>query len=365
MPEMPSNLVNVDSPEYQSRIKTSLLDLAKDISKAAGNGTPVSQTQLSSYLDLLQNLIPFPKEIAKRTLSDEVREWVLSSEGIFESSDVVRELNLSSRSDKKNLSKIFERMAKESLITRTGEKRGKYRVIDPSMAPMNWESCDVTKTFDFKLPMGLHKLMFLYPKNIIVIAGDTNAGKTAYLLNAVRENADIHEIDYFTNDLTPEELKKRVQRFTEAGMNTDNFSKCRFIPRVKDFLDVLHPDRVTIIDYLQLTDKFWLVAEDLDKIYNKLRKSICIVAIQKKAGVKLGRGGDFAMERPRLYFTLERGKLIVKKIKNLVDPEKDPNDKYVKFDLWGGCKFIPKGGWQGGAKQGSREPGEDDDNYPF
>jgi hypothetical protein len=232
------------------------------------------------------------------------------------------------------------------------------------MAPMDWESCDVAKTYDFKLPLGLHKLMYLYPKNIIVIAGDTNAGKTAYLLNAVRENADTHEIDYFTNDLTPEELKKRVQRFTEAGMNTDNFSKCRFIPRVKDFLDVLHPDRVTIIDYLQLTDKFWLVAEDLDKIYNKLGKGICIVAIQKKTGVKLGRGGDFAMERPRLYFTLERGKLIVKKMKNLVDAEKDPNEKYVKFNLWGGCKFIPKGGWQGGAKEESRQPGGDDD-LPF
>jgi hypothetical protein len=363
MPEVPT-LVNVDSPEYQSRIKTSLLDLAQDISKAAGNGIPVSQTQLSSYLDLLQSLIPFPKETAKRTLSDEVREWVLATDGIFLSTDVVKELKLSTRVDIKNVSTILIRMAKENLVTRTGNKRGQYRVIDPSMAPMDWESCDVAKTYDFKLPLGLHKLMYLYPKNIIVIAGDTNAGKTAYLLNAVRENADTHEIDYFTNDLTPEELKKRVQRFTEAGMNTDNFSKCRFIPRVKDFLDVLHPDRVTIIDYLQLTDKFWLVAEDLDKIYNKLGKGICIVAIQKKTGVKLGRGGDFAMERPRLYFTLERGKLIVKKMKNLVDAEKDPNEKYVKFNLWGGCKFIPKGGWQGGAKEESRQPGGDDD-LPF
>lgn len=364
MPEVHTNLVNVDSPEYQSKIKASLLDLAQDISKAAGNGRPVSQSKLSAYLSQLQDLIPLPRGTAKRTLSDEVREWVLSTDGIFLSSDVARELDLSSRVLKKNLSQILGRMAKENLIAKNGDKQGSWRIVDRSMMPMDWENCDVTKTFEFHLPLGLHKLMYLYPKNMIVIAGDTNAGKTAYLLNAVRENADIFEIDYFTNDLTPEELKKRVQRFAEAGMNTDNFKRCCFIPRVKDFLDVLNPDRVTIIDYLQLTDDFWKVAGVLDEIYNKLGTGICIVAIQKKKGMKLGRGGDFAMERPRLYFTLEEGKLIIQKMKNLIDAERNPNGKYVRFSLWGGCKFIPKGGWQGGPNQESRQPGGDDD-LPF
>ncbi len=353
--------------EYQKKVKTALLNISTDINKIADNGIPVPQSKLSEYLDLLQDLIPLPDEDNKHRLSYLVREWVLSTEGVFLSSEIAKELKLSSRVDMKNLSKVLERLRKENLIAKYGDRRGQFRVVDKSMAPMDWKSCDVSQTVDFRLPLGLHKLMYLYPKNIIVIAGDTNAGKTAYLLNCVRENADNFEIDYFTNDLTPEELKKRISRFQEAGMDIEPFDKCNFRGRTKDFLDVMDPDKVTIIDYLSIVEEAYRVANTLDDIYNKLRKGICIVAIQKKIGQKLGRAGDFAMERPRLYFTLEKGRVYLMKMKNLINPDKDPNGKCVKFSLWGGCKFVPdlKNGWQDIPKKSKeREPGEDD-NLPF
>jgi hypothetical protein len=330
MPEVQQVTDKIDfySPEYQKRVKASLLSMAADINQAAGNGVPVPESKVSEYLDTIQGLIPLPEDRTKPNLTESIREWVLSSDGIFSSSDVIKELNLSSRVIKQ-ASNVLGRLAKESLIAKHGDKRGQWRRIDPGMAPMKWEDCDVSQTVNFTLPLGLHKLMYLYPRNIIVIAGDTNAGKTAYLLNAVRENADNHQIDYFTNDLTPEELKKRVARFAEAGMDTAPFSKCKFIPRTKDFLDVLHPDRITIIDYLALVENVYLVANTLDDIYNRLQNGVCIVAIQKKIGQKLGRGADYAMERPRLYFTLERGKVYIQKMKNLIDAERDPNGKCV------------------------------------
>lgn len=365
MPEV-QNLIDVNSPEFQGRIKTSLQNLATDLSKAVGNGTPVSQTQLFTYLEAIKELLPQPGQEFKRTLSDEIREWITTSTGTFESSHVVRDMQLSSRSDRKNLSKILERLAKENIITKIGEKRGQYRVVDQTMQPMSWRDCDITKTYELKMPLGFHNIMYVYPKNILVIAGDTNAGKTAYLLNLVRDNADNLEIDYFTNDLTPEELKKRVSRFEEAGMNTDAFDKCQFIPRSRNFIDIIHPDRLTIIDYLQLTDKFWLVAEEINNIYEKLGKGIAFIAIQKKKGVKMGRGGDFAAEQARLYFTMEKGKIVMEKMKNLIDPLKDPNGKYVKFNLWAGTKFVPKSGWQGGSQPDPEAgQGENDASLPF
>lgn len=375
-----TNLINVDSPEYQAKIKASLLALSQKMHIGAGNGIPVSQQQLSVYLDQLQSLIPLPQETAKRTLSDEVREWALSSEGDWLVTDVARELHLVTRSDRKNLNQILGRLVKENVIARTGERRGKYRTIDHSMAPMDWENADVSNTVDLILPLGLHKLMKLYPKNIIVVAGDTNAGKTAYLLNLVRENAENFKINYFTNDLTPEETKVRIGRFAEAGMNTDPFKLCNFIPRIGNFLDVINPDGITIIDYLKLTDKFWLVAKEIDLIYERLQKGVAIIAIQKDTNATMGRGGDFAAEAARLYFTLEKGRANVIKMKNLVDPKRDPNGKSVKFDMWGGCKFIPDllKGWHdtpkkyGGSgkkkqapEQQERQPGEDDAQLPF
>jgi hypothetical protein len=360
------------SPEYQRQIKASLLKMAADISKAAGNGVSVPESKISEYLDTMQTLIPLPEDRTKRNLSDMVREWVLSTEGIFLSTDVVKDLDLSTRVHKKNLSIILARLCKENLIAKHGDRRGQFRVVDHSMTPMNWKDADVSNTVNLALPLGLHKLMNLYPKNVIVIAGDTNAGKTAYLLNLVRENAGDFKISYFTNDETPEEIRKRVNRFQEAGMDTESFDKCDFIPRSSNFLDVMDPDGVSIIDYLKLTDQFWKVGEEIERIRGRLMKGVAIIAIQKDKNAAMGRGGDFAAEASRLYFTLEKGMVNVVKMKNLIDPNRDPNGKSVKFGLWGGCKFVPKGGWidtpkkyGGGSKKKEsapieRQPGEDD-----
>jgi hypothetical protein len=374
MPEVQQIAEKIDyySPEYQRQIKASLLKMAADISKAAGNGVPVPESKVSEYLDTIQSLIPLPEDRSKPKLPDIVREWVLTTEGVFLTTDCVRELNLATPGDRKNLNKVLERLKNENIIAKYGDKRGQFRVVDHSMTPMNWKDADVTTSFDLVLPLGFSKLFYLYPKNIIVVAGDGNAGKTAWLLNVARENADKHKINYFTNDETPEEIKKRVERFSEAGMDVESFDKVDFIVRGKNFLDVIDPDGVTIIDYLKLTDKFWLVAQEIEEIRANLKGGIAIIAIQKDKKADMGRGGDFAAEASRLYFTLERGMVNVIKMKNLIDTNRDPNGKSVKFSLWGGCKFVPKGGWidtpkkygGGGKKKESapqtRQPGEDD-----
>jgi hypothetical protein len=374
MPEVQqvAEKINYYSPEYQKKVKASLLKMAADINKAAGNGVPVPESKISEYLDAIQTLIPIPTDRTKPNLSDLIREWVLSTDGVFLSTDVAKDLNLSTRVDRGNLSKVLERLRKENLIAKHGDRRGQFRVVDHSMAPMNWKDADVSNTVNLALPLGLHKLMHLYPKNVIVIAGDTNAGKTAYLLNLVRENAGDFKITYFTNDETPEEIRKRVNRFSEAGMDTEPFDKCQFIPRASNFLDVMDPDGVSIIDYLKLTDQFWKVGEEIERIRERLMKGVAIIAIQKDKNAAMGRGGDFAAEAARLYFTLEKNMVNIVKMKNLVDNNKDPNGKSVKFSLWGGCKFVPKGGWidtpkkfgGGGKKKEStppeRQPGDDD-----
>jgi hypothetical protein len=341
------HLINAIANNHET-LKLALTQLGQKILHDAGKGAHVTSLQIHHYIDTLRALIA---DTNKKTLAEEVREWVLSSDGVFLSSDVVKDLGLSSRVDKRNLSKVLERLKKENIIVRVGERRGSFRLVDPNLTPMNWQEANIDNTFNLILPLGLHRLMNLYPKNIIVIAGNTNAGKTAYLLNLVRENALHHKIDYFTNDLTEEELKKRVQRFAEAGLDTEPFNSCNFIPRVTNFLDVINPDGVTIIDYLKLTDKFWLVAQEIDKIYERLRHGVAIIAIQKDSNAKMGRGGDFAAEAARLYFTLEKNRIRIIKMKNLVDPAKDPNGKYVKFNLWAGCKFIVKRGWQDGTSK--------------
>jgi hypothetical protein len=75
-------------------------------------------------------------------------------------------------------------------------------------------------------------------------------------------------------------------------------------PRVSNFSDVIFPDAVNVVDYLLIPEEFWKVGVYLDEIYRKLNKGVCWVNIQKGGGAEIGRGGDFGLERPALYFTV-------------------------------------------------------------
>ena len=52
------------------------------------------------------------------------------------------------------------------------------------------------------------------PKNIIVVAGTPNAGKTAFLLNVVQMNmSGKMPIHYFSSEMGSMEFKGRLQKF--------------------------------------------------------------------------------------------------------------------------------------------------------
>lgn len=331
----------------QALLKEALMSLAADMMNHSKNGQGVNPASLGVYLHRLQELQEQFAPEEKGSLASRIREWVMSSQGNFESSDVIKELGLSS-SVTKQISTIMGRLAKEGLVVRHGKRRGAWRVVDRSAAQLNWMDADVSQVYDLRWPFGLERLVKLYPKNLVVIAGDSNAGKTAFLLNVVERNVNFRDIDYFTNELGEEELKERLLNFQEAGMDMEAFKRCNFLSRTADYLDVIHPDRLTIIDYLMVTKDAYLIGDELDAIFRKLNKGIAIVAIQKKKGELLGRGKDFALERPRLYMTMGDNKLNIIKGKNWVDKTVNPNGKFIPFKLWGGCKFVPQGGFQGG-----------------
>ena len=93
----------------------------------------------------------------------------------------------------------------------------------------------------------------IYPKNIIIVAGATNAGKTALLLNVVRMNMDRYEVIYFSSEMGEQELRLRLEKFGQA-LNSWKFKP---IERPTRFSDVIVPDAINIIDYLELTEDFY------------------------------------------------------------------------------------------------------------
>ncbi|MCD6379666.1 hypothetical protein J7M07_04395, partial [bacterium] len=262
----------------------------------------------------------------KKSLAEEIRDWVLSSPDVFMSADIIREFDLRTRTDKKNCYKVLERLVKEGLIERCGDRRGKYRVVDDAADTIDFLNAS-DETMDIRYPFEIEKYVLTHPGNIIVVAGEPNAGKTAFLLNIVRMNMENHDIWYFNSEMGAAELKKRLMNF-DIPLKDWRF-KAR--ERGSNFHDVIQPNAVNIIDFLEIYDNFYLIGQDIKMIHDKLDKGIAIIAIQKNRGTDFGLGGQRALEKPRLYLTMGDSKIKIVKAKNWRLSDVNPNNLEVGF----------------------------------
>jgi len=274
--------------------------------------------------------------IKKNSLADEVREFVNSSEFTFSSSDVIKYLGYSSKVTTKPISNILGRLVREGMIERTGGRHGFYRRV--------MDDCDTIDFFnateavlDIRWPMGLERYVETMPGNIIVVAGEQNAGKTAFLLNFVKLNMRRHDVWYFNSEMGASELKKRLRKFDDIALDCWRFQARE---RSSNFHDVLRPDGVNIVDFLEIHEDFWKVGGMLKKIHDRLGKGIAVVAVQKSRESDYGRGGSMGMEKPRIYLSIKPGELTIVKGKNWAVENDNPNGRKIPFKLVQGARFI-------------------------
>lgn len=164
-------------------------------------------------------------EAKERNLTSEIREWIETTHGHFETTQVHRELHITTKREMKTCQMVLSRLCEgeKPLLERYGQKRGCYRRIENTLEPMDFLNAP-TDEFPLALPLGVDNYCRLYPGNIIVIAGSKSAGKTAFLLNIVKDNMRRYEIDYFNSEmgdekpieyLTVEQQKENVAAIPE------------------------------------------------------------------------------------------------------------------------------------------------------
>lgn len=285
-------------------------------------------------------------ERKERNLSDEVKDWVCLQSGYFLSTECQHSLQLSTREDKKNVSIILKRLCEQGVIERFGERSGSFRKIETDIELIDWENAD-DSILPLQFPFEIERLISIMPKNILVIAGVPNAGKSCFLLNFARMNMDKWPILYFSSEMDGPELKARLKKF-EGPIK--QWRKVGFYKKEEDFANALNPDGVNIIDFLEITDKFYLIAERLREYHKRLNKGILFVAIQKDPQKEYGRGGGLGLEKPRLYLTLDRGKLKIIKGKTWAS-EINPERMEIEFKIVQGAKFITQDGWKSPEKK--------------
>ena len=276
-------------------------------------------------------------------LAERIREWVLVTPGDFRVTDIDNELGLVTPSDKNNRTKILSRLVADGLIERGG-KRGQYRAIDRHEEIIDWENAEAGDGLPIKWPLELEGRFEVMPGSVVVVAGVSNAGKTAFVLNVARMNLESMPTYYFSssNETNARTLRKRLAAFNEP---LDVWKPMKAISRPGEFQDVIRPDSLNLIDYLAVHSDFYEIGGKIAAIAEKLNDGVAIIALQKNPGANFGRGGAMTMDKATAYISLERGCVEkqephVLKLPKVKYPLVDYADKDIRFKLAGGYRFV-------------------------
>jgi hypothetical protein len=281
----------------------------------------------------------------ERSLAEEIRDYVRDTSGTFSGTECDINLHIGTKRDKENRRKILLRLEAEGVIERSGTKGGVYRTVDTTCEEIDFLGATDTE-LKIKWPLDIHDHFKMLPRNIAVIAGDQDAGKTAYLLNFCKLNMFDHEIHYFSSEMGSEELRSRLDLFPDVRL--EDWKRINAKERSDNFSDIIVPDAINVIDYMEIHDNFFLISQKLRLIYEKLNRGVALVALQKSPGVELGRGGSFSVEKPRLYLSIRNSfpghTIKIVKCKNWRTTD-NPNRLQRHFKVYNGCQIIETTDW--------------------
>lgn len=215
-----------------------------------------------------------------------------------------------------------------------------YRYIDNTIVHMNWrESKGAAHLTELRWPSGIDKSQFGFDgrvyipeKGLIILAGVTNTGKSTFCRNLLWANMDAYKCIYFSSETSEDDFADYASRMSWADpVREDGSDKFELIWRIKDFRDLIDPDAINIIDWLNIYDNFYQIGEVLEGIKGKLKKGIAFVAIQKDPNKGLGVGGMWSEHNASLYLTMDFGRMTVLKAKKWYDW--NPNGKTWGFNI--------------------------------
>ncbi len=278
-----------------------------------------------------------------RNLTQEVKDAVSITAGTFRVAEIYRLVANAVPEDRGKIRTILCRLVEDHIIERVGKEDGLFRRIenDEQLIDIRKKSSGEVRLW---MPFQLEDKVKILPKNIIVIGGTPDSGKTGFLLNIASMNRDFQDVFYFTSEMGLDELQERIDLM---GISREEWhSKITTIERSSNFQDRIRPDGLNIIDFLELSgDDYLKVGEHIRRIWEKLTTGVCFIAIQKRYGCDLPQGGIGAIEKARLALSFDRGVVKIVKAKNWRDGRSNPNGLEVEFKLCDGWKFIESGPW--------------------
>jgi hypothetical protein len=277
---------------------------------------------------------PVYREVSKR-LSD----WLeLHKDETFDLDLVCRQTELISNDARK----LVATKLRNEVLKGTLEKNNKvYRYIDSTLKQIDWLNSNTNDSVEIKWPYGVEDdthfgfdgHVVIPQKSLIIIAGVTNMGKSTFALNFLWMNMDQHHCILMGNEYEPSQFKRRANTLLDINNPVDLEGKPKFelVERYENWKDIIQPDAINIIDWINLGDKFYELGKILEGIKEKLNKGIALCCIQKDSQKSIGMGGMWGTHLSTLYLTLDYNRMTVEKCKEWNGH--NPNREMYGFDI--------------------------------
>jgi hypothetical protein len=197
------------------------------------------------------------------------------------------------------------------------EQTGKhYRIIDTEIKPIEWWKAAKGEYFKFNWVKGEDNTSFgfddsilLYPGDLIVVAGEGNAGKTSFCLNLLVENMEYPSY-YFTSEFNDKKFVDRMSHFNWKNIyKEDGTPKFVLAEQSEYWQDIIQPDAINYVDWVYLDDEMYKVRAILRAIISNLRKGIAVVVLQKRTNKLVGEGGEGTKDLASVYLTIRNQKI--------------------------------------------------------
>ncbi len=233
---------------------------------------------------------------------------------------------------KKSISLVLYNLShvnKEKELEQSGKT---YRIIDKSLNIIEWWRAMKGNTLQLNFPkgddntsFGFEKSVKIYPKDLIVIAGEGNTAKTAFCLNLMVENMDVYPVYYFTSEFNDAKFIDRMEHFNWINIyKEDGTPKFVLAEQSEHWQDVIQPDALNIVDWIYISDEMWKIRDIMKNIISNLDKGIAIVVLQKRSYKQVGEGGEATKDLASLYTTIRYDKELQKLVLK-VEKAKTPN----------------------------------------
>ena len=328
-----SLIKNGESPEYVKQVVSRVANTC-DTDPSDPLGKDIAAVKIKSAVERCVR--------GERNITEDFKTWIDFQGDNFDLKQAFSDLGLKSREDKQVCYWAVGKWVKEGLFERQ-YRPGYFRKMATKTIFSDISQSEDLAYLKIRWPLGIEDYAGISPKSISVIAGEPEAGKSAFLCNFCNLNMDSHKIYYYSSELTASRFKKRAKNLDRSILE---WKKVLFTDQVQsNFHDVIDPNGVNVIDYMELNpDKVYEVASNMRSIFNKLEKGIAIIALQKKRGAQWAFGQEWTAMKPEFYLSLsvsEKTNIAkIEKAKNWVNDMVNPVGLKKNFKIYKGIQFF-------------------------